>query len=370
MSRIQDIFRDHAPAYLARFGATVTAGERRVIDAIRDCRSGACGYHVYACPDCGQPHVARSSCGNRHCPVCQNDKAAEWVARQQERLLPCTYFLATFTLPPPVQALARWQPAVVYDALLDEAAAALRTLEADPRFVGCHVAGFFGVLHTWGRQLQYHPHAHFVIPGGGLSQDRTQWVAAHGQFLVHVRALSRLFRGKMRAALERAGLLDQVPEAVWREEWVVHCQAVGDGRAVMPYLGAYVFRVAISDARIVSYDGQTVTFRYQKVGQAKWRKCILPALEFMRRFLQHVLPTGFVKIRHGGFLNPNFGVPIARIRELICMLYETLRHRPPKPAARRPRRLLRCRHCQALLRWVRFVPALWSAAGPPQPAMA
>lgn len=135
--------------------------------------------------------------------------------------------------------------------------AALRTLEADERFVGCKVAGFFSVLHTWGRQLQFHPHVHSVIAGGGLSADRSRWVSANGDFLVHVRALSRMFRGKIKSRLETLGLLDQVPPAVWRQEWVVHCKAVGDGCATMKYLGAYVFRVAISDARIVKYDGKT-----------------------------------------------------------------------------------------------------------------
>jgi hypothetical protein len=288
--------------------------------------------------------------------VCQNEKAAEWVYQRELDLLPCTYFLATFTLPPALQALARLYPAIVYDALLDEAAAALRTLEADPRFVGCKVAGFFSVLHTWGRQLQYHPHAHLVIPGGGLSADREHWIATTGDFLVSVRALSRLFRGKMRAALERAGLLDQVPAAVWRQEWVVHCEAVGDGRAVMKYLGAYVFRVAISESRIVAYDGQQVTFQYQKVGSHRWRRITVSALEFIRRFLQHVLPVGFMKVRHYGFLSPNFGVSLQRIRELICMLYELLREQPVRaqpPARKKP---LCCSRCGARMQWVYFIP--------------
>jgi hypothetical protein len=288
--------------------------------------------------------------------VCQNDKAAGWVYRQQLRLLPCPYFLATFTLPEGLRALARSHPRVVYDALFDEAAASLRTLEADRRFVGCKVAGFFGVLHTWGRQLQYHPHVHFVIPGGGLSPGRDRWVTASGHFLVHVRALSRLFRGKMKATLRRAGLLALVPPEVWGQEWVVHCKPVGDGRHIMKYLGAYVFRVAISEARIAAYDGEFVTFKYQKVGSSKWRKLTVSAGEFIRRFLQHVLPAGFMKVRHFGFLSPNFGVPIQKIRELICVLYELLRQIPPPvdpPAKPKP---LRCRNCSTLMRWVRFIP--------------
>ena len=158
MSRIQEIIRDHAPDYLKRYGAVVSLPQRKAIRAIINCRSGRCGLHVYECPDCGQTHVANASCGNRHCPTCQNDKAAQWVYRQQLRLLPCRYFLATFTLPQPLQELARRYPREVYAVMLEESAAALCTLEADERFVGCKVAGFFSVLHTWGRQLQFHPH--------------------------------------------------------------------------------------------------------------------------------------------------------------------------------------------------------------------
>ena len=290
MNHIQKIFRDHGDTYLARFGAKMPEMHKKVIHAICDCRSGECGHHVFACTDCGKTHVANSSCGNRHCPVCQNDKASRWIYKQQLRLLPCTYFMATFTIPEELRAVARSNQSVVYKAMFESAAESLRTLEADKRFVGCNVAGFFGVLHTWGRQLQYHPHLHFVIPGGGLSKNRSQWINANGNFLVHVRALSKMYRGKLQKALTKSGLLDQIPAGVWSRDWVVHCKAVGDGRHTMKYLGAYVFRVAISAARIVDYDGNSVRIKYQKVGSSKWRFITLDAFEFMRRFLQPVLP--------------------------------------------------------------------------------
>jgi hypothetical protein len=358
MNIIQQIFNDHAQGYLQRSTYGGGRTQRKVIEAIQACRSGRCGHHVFACPDCGLQHVANSSCGNRHCPVCQHEKSAQWVYRQQLRLLPCTYFLATFTLPEPLRRLALRYPRVVYDAMFNAAADALKTLEADPRFVGCNVAGFFGVLHTWGRQMQYHPHVHFVIPGGGLSKGRDQWVAVRGHFLVHVRALSKRFRGQMHAALLEAGLLAEGPPEVWRSDWVVHCKAVGDGRAVMKYLGAYVMRVAISASRIVAYDGRCVRIKYQKVGSSKWRFMTLDALEFIRRYLLHVLPQGFMKIRHYGFLAPNFAVPLQRIRELICRLYELLRGCPVKvkpPGSPRP---LKCPRCRARMIWRRFLPAL------------
>lgn len=362
MSLIQTIFRDHAADYAKRLGHSLPDAHRRVMDAICGCRSGDCGHHLFACPDCGQTHMAKSSCGNRHCPLCQNEKAAHWVYKRQLGLLPCTYFMATFTLPEALRVAAWNHPTEVYNAMLDEAATSLRSLQADPRFGGIQIAGFFSVLHTWGRQLQFHPHAHFVIPGGGLSADRKKWIAARGDFLVHVRALSRMFRGKMHARLKEQGLLGAIPGEVWSQEWVVHCEAVGDGRAVMKYLGAYVFRVAVSDARIEAYDGAQVIVRYQKVGSAKWRRLTLSAAEFIRRFLQHVLPRGFVKIRHCGFLSPNFAVPIQKIREMICMLYELLRAQPVKVSPPRKIRPLRCPRCQALMRWIRFL-------APPRAAM-
>lgn len=358
MSRIQQIFQDHAPAYLARFGRRMPSAHRRAVKAIIQCRSGGCGRHVFVCPDCAEKHVAKSSCGNRHCPVCQHGKAAEWVYRRQLQLLPCNYFMATFTIPEPLRAIARSHQRTVYRAMFACAADALKTLEADPRFVGCKVSGFFGVLHTWGRQLQYHPHVHFVIPGGGLSQSRERWVAANGGFLVHVRALSKLFRGKMRTALEEAGLAQLVPDEVWRSDWVVHCKPAGDGRAVMKYLGAYVMRVAVSDQRVVAYDGNTVRIRYQKVGSSKWRFMNLDAQEFIRRFLQHVLPTGFMKIRYYGFLSPNSGISLQRIREMICVLYELLRKCPVKITPPRLPSPLRCPRCKALMQWMLFIPPL------------
>lgn len=166
MKRLQQIFQDHAPDYIARFGARMPEAHRKVLDAICECRSGARGHHVFTCEDCSQTHLAKSSCGNRHCPVCQHEKSVQWVYRQQLRLLPCNYFLVTFTLPDGLRALARQHPREVYRILFDEAAASLRELAADKRFVGCKVAGFTGVLHTWGRQIQHHPHIHFIMAMG------------------------------------------------------------------------------------------------------------------------------------------------------------------------------------------------------------
>ncbi len=183
-------------------------------------------------------------------------------------------------------------------ALFEASSAAIKTLAADPKYVGTTQCGFFGVLHTWGRTLDYHPHVHYVVPGGGISEDGSQWLPSRADFFVPVRALSILFRAKFRDALERAGLLSEVDPAVWRQDWVVHSKAVGDGRASLKYLAPYVFRVAISDRRIVACEDGQVTFSYRRSGSNRWRKMTVDAFEFIRRFLQHVLPSGFQKVRH------------------------------------------------------------------------
>jgi hypothetical protein len=259
------------------------------------------------------------SCGDRHCPACQRDKAEAWLARQTDRLLPCPYFLITFTLPAALRDVARSHQRVVYSALFEAPSAALRTLARDPKFIGTDRLGFFGVLHTWGRTLEYHPHVHYIVPGGGLSADGTRWLPSRVNFLVPVQALSVLFRAQFRDILHREGLLPLVDPAVWSRAWVVHCQAAGDGRESLRYLAPYVFRVAIGDHRIVSCDDGQVTFRYRRVGPNRPRKMTLDAIEFLRRFLQHVLPAGFQKVRHYGFLSPGSGTSLEAVRWLITL---------------------------------------------------
>jgi hypothetical protein len=212
--------------------------------------------------------------------------------------LPCPYFLVTFTLPAELRALARSHQRVVYAALLEASSEALRSLAADPKFVGTDRLGFFGVLHTWGRALDDHPHVHYVVPGGGLSADGSCGLPSRADFLVPVQALAIVFRAKFRDLLKREGLLDLADPAVWHHDWVVHAQAAGDGRAALRYLAPDVFRVAIGDHRIVWCDDGQVTFTDRRVGSNRPRKMTLDAREFIRRLLQHVLPVGFQKVRH------------------------------------------------------------------------
>lgn len=321
MPTVADVLRQHGASYLERFGQRMPAEHQKVLHALSACRTGELGTVVYTCSSCGRTHAMGRSCGNRHCPSCQHGKTQTWLEKQTARLLPCPYFLITFTLPAELRELVRANQRVCYAALFEASSAALKTLAADPKYVGTQTPGFFGVLHTWGRTLEYHPHVHYVVPGGGLSEDGKQWRAARADFFVPVKALSILFRAKFRDALKQAGLYALVPAAVWKQPWVVNSQAAGDGRTSLRYLAPYVFRVAIGDRRIVSVDDEHVTFSYRKSGTNRWRKMTLAAHEFIRRFLQHVLPAGFQKVRHYGFLAAGRKVSIDAVRWLVSLHY-------------------------------------------------
>jgi hypothetical protein len=325
MPSVADVVRRYGGAYLERFGTTMPTAHRKVLGAIAGCRTGELGMVLYRCACCGQMQAMGRSCGDRHCPRCQRDKAEAWLEKQTDRLLPCPYFLVTFTLPAALRDVARSHQRVVYSALFEASSAALRALAADPKYVGTDRLGFFGVLRTWGRTLEYHPHVHYVVPGGGLSADGSRWLASRADFLVPAKALSIVFRAKFRDILRRQGLLDLVDSAVWHRDWVVHSQPAGDGRESLRYLAPYVFRVAIGDHRIVSCDDGKVTFTYRRVGSNRPRKMTLDALEFLRRFLQHVLPAGFQKVRSYGFLSPASAIAIELVRWLITLV--TIRKR-------------------------------------------
>src|SRR5262245_56600824 len=321
MPAVAEVVRRYGGEYLERFGATMPGEHKKVLRAIAACRTGELGSVLYCCQSCGRTHAMGRSCGNRHCPTCQQDKTKEWLETQSNRLLPCPYFLVTFTLPAELRALARSHQLAVYSALFEASSPALRTLAADPRFVGTDRIGFFGALHTWDRTPEYHPHVHYVVPGGGISADGSQWLPSRADFFVPVNALSILFRAKFRDALRRERLLDQVEPAVWSRDWVVHSRAAGDGRASLGYLAPYVFRVAIGDHRIVSCDDGRVTFTDRRSGSNRPRKMTLDAPEFIRRFLQHVLPAGFQTVRHYGFLSPHSGLVLEVLRWLVTAFF-------------------------------------------------
>jgi len=321
MENINDIFRTFCPEYLERYGEAVPSEHRKAMQAICDCRTEVCGTALYRCEQCGESHFVNRSCGNRHCPTCQHHKTRAWLARQMERQLPCHHFMITFTIPESLRRFIRSNQRTAYSAMFKASSESLRKLAADEKYIGGDLPGFFGVLHTWGRTLDYHPHLHYIAAGGALSSAKGTWHPSRLDFYLPVKALSKIFRAKFRDEMEKAGLLDHIPAEVWQTDWVVNCQALGSSEASLKYLAPYVFRVAISNNRIISIENRTVSFRYRKSGSHRWRTLALEVLEFIRRFLQHVLPTGFMKVRYYGFMNTSCTVTMEQISSLIQLAY-------------------------------------------------
>jgi hypothetical protein len=298
MLEVADIVRAAGPEACHRLA--VLPSQKRALQAILQCRTAALGGQVYGCEHCGALHFSYHSCGNRHCPKCHGQQTQRWLEQQRARLLPCPYYLVTFTLPAELRALARCHQKVVYGLLLHAAARSLQKLCADPRWMGGQPS-LTGVLHTWTRAMLYHPHAHFLVSAGGLSDDEQHWLPArHPAFLVPVRALSKIFRAKIRDGLRTAGLLEPVPAKVWRQPWVVHAQQAGRGEKVLEYLGRYVFRIAMTQSRLDSLHQGQVTFHYRDSKSQQIQQVCLTAERFVQRFLQHVLPQGLPKVRHYG----------------------------------------------------------------------
>jgi Putative transposase/Transposase zinc-binding domain len=336
---VADIFRAHGPAWRRANAGHVSLGQLKVMSAIERCRTAALGGHVARCEKCAHTHVAYNSCRNRHCPKCQGAAAKEWLAEREAELLPVPYFHVVFTLPAPIGDIAYQNKAVIYDILFKAAAETLVTIAADPKHLGARI-GLTAVLHTWGSALTHHPHVHMIVPGGGLSLDGTRWVSCRPGFFLPVRVLSRLFR---RLFLERlvathnAGRLhffgDHAPLADCRVfaaylaplrkiEWVVYSKRpFGGPEAVLAYLSRYTHRVAIANSRLIALDDKGVTFRwkdYRAKGRQRQKVMTLGSDEFIRRFLIHVLPSGFHRIRHYGLLaNGGRAENITRARELL-----------------------------------------------------
>jgi hypothetical protein len=317
MLEVADIFRLHSAAYQVRVGHPLPSPQRRAMRDIQACRTAYFGGHLKQCHHCGQKVYAYHSCRNRHCPKCHADQTARWLQQQQERLLPCPYYLLTFTLPKELRALALRHPRKVYSLLMRCAVAALQKLAADGRYVGGSL-GCLAVLHTWTRALLYHPHVHLLVTAGGLSADGAEWMKPKNPaFLVPVRALSVLFRAQLCAALQKAGLLDQIPSPVWKKNWVVHCQPAGSGQKVLHYLARYVFRIALTNSRLEQIDDSQVTFRYRDNRTQQMRRITLPGVEFIGRFLLHVLPQGCAKVRHYGICSSSCRQKLNQARALL-----------------------------------------------------
>jgi hypothetical protein len=335
---VADVFRQHGEEFLNQWGDALSPQQRKALRDIGACRTAALGGHVEECDHCARRVIAYNSCRNRHCPKCQTTARDEWLAERAKELLPVPYCHVVFTLPQQLAPLALQNQRVCYGLLFRAVSETLQEIAADPRHLGAKI-GFLAVLHTWSQNLSHHPHVHCVVPAGGLSPDKSRWIACRSNFFLPVRVLSRLFRGKFLAFLRQAfaegklkffGDLADLAEPArfypWlhkskKTEWVVYAKPpFGGPEAVLKYLARYTHRVAISNSRLLSLGNGRVTFRYRdsKTGN-QMKSMTLDAIEFIRRFLLHILPSGFMKIRHFGFLaNRNRASALALCREHLA----------------------------------------------------
>lgn len=316
MLEVADIVRLHGAAYCEKAGSALSAVQNRALRDISACRTPFFGGHVYQCDHCAQKVFSYHSCRNRSCPKCHQDQTERWLEKQRRHLLPCSYFLLTFTLPSELRSLARSHPKKIYGLLMKAAADALQKLASDPRYLGARI-GSLAVLHTWTRAMLFHPHVHMLVTAGGLAADGSAWIESKPSFLVPVRALSVIFRAKFCAGLKKAGLLGLVCPSLWNKKWVVHCQHAGRGEKVLDYLGRYAFRIAISNSRLESFHNGEVRFRYRDNRTQQTCRVTLPAEDFIARFLQHVLPRGCVKVRYYGICSPSRRKQLAQARGFL-----------------------------------------------------
>ena len=317
MITLGDVFRRFADDYCRAHGASMLPSHRRAIADILACRTEQLGGHRWRCTRCSVEVHSYHSCKNRSCPTCHRDETERWLAARKAELLPCPYFHVTVTVPAELRDVLRANQRDGYAALMQGAAEAIVELAGDKRYVGGTV-GVLAVLHTWTQQLVYHPHVHCLVTGGGVSADGRSWCPARSDYLVPTKALAKLVRAKMMVSLRKRRPDLVLPEAAWRKPWVVHCTSWGDGAdAVLEYLARYVYRVAITNNRIVGVDDTGVTIRHRHRASGQWLTTRLSGHEFMRRFLQHVLPKGLHKIRYYGLWHPSRRAQAARARLLL-----------------------------------------------------
>jgi len=357
MTTLREIFTAFGPEYLKRYPQLPLA-HRKVLSAIQQCRSGHYGHSLYQCQPCGGHHRVNHSCGNRHCPQCQQHKTQQWLQHHLDKQLPGPHFRMTFTVPETLRSFIRSHQRIASQARFHASSRALKRLATDERCIGTDLSGFTGVLHTWGRQLQYHPHIHYIVPGGGRSKDRTTWLPSRANCFVPVKALSPIYRALFKDAMRQASLLEQSEPQGWTIPWNVHSQANHHGHSAFTSLAPDVFKVAIANSRIVGLTDRTVTFPYRKVGSARLRTAHLDGLEFLRRFLQHVLPDGFMKVRHFGFLHASCALPRATIPLLIMQLHPSDDKPPPRTPP--PPLVARCPVCGVPMH---VVLRLWTSPG-------
>ena len=332
----------------AHYGNRLTLAQRHALSAIRDCRTERCGEVLLDCPSCDGLQSRFLSCGHRSCPRCQHHDTRRWLERQSLKLLPVEYFLVTFTLPYELRAVALRQQSLVYGVLFHSAVSTLQSFAGNDSKLGGRI-GMTAVLHTHSRQLAYHPHVHLVVPGGGLNVRRRQWKTLRGKYLFNARALARVFRARVLAAIQAAGV--DVPKTT-ASTWVAHCTRAGKGLPALKYLSRYLYRGVINEDNIIADDGERVTFRYRdgKTGEIRTRR--MKGEAFVWLVLQHVLPKGFRRVRDYGFLHGN----ARRLLRLVQWVLGVWSNQIPEPILRP---VYACRHCGSSLTIIGFRPAGW-----------
>jgi hypothetical protein len=352
-----DIIRRYGNQYIQKHSPEILPSHLKAMRHIAACRTPEMGGQKWLCPDCGKIHYSYHSCRNRHCPKCQNDRADQWIKKQLDLLLPVPYFMATITVPEGLRASFRSNQKSLYHLFFKASSEAIMLLAKDRRFLGAQI-GMMGILQTWSRQLAYHPHIHFLIPGGGIRQKDNRWKYAKPDFLLHVKPLSKLIRRLFRQMIKQTGLYQKIDPSVWQKDWVCHVEPVGSGEAVLKYLAPYVYRVAISDKNILRSDDGRVTFRYRKSQNDTFCTTTMDALDFLSRFLQHVLPKGFVKVRYFGFLATKKRHHLVLIKEQVGQRLSIKSPDYPQTI----KKSLNCQNCGKILIFVCEIPRY---RGPP-----
>lgn len=373
---VADALRRFAPDYVAKYQARMPPHHRKVLGLITRCRTGGLGNLVYQCGSCERRHWVGRSCNNRHCPSCQKQKTQAWLAKQISKLLPVQHFVVTFTVPQELRPLLRANPEAGYKAIFDAGSQTIRNLLGNPKNLGSQQLGFFGVLHTWGRDLKdYHPHVHFVVPGGGVSPDGSKWLQVNKDQLFHHLPAKKEYKKQFVKAMRQAGLYEKLPYGVLKFDWVVNIKPVGHGEAVLKYLAPYVYRVAISDNRIVSMSDDQVVYRVKPSGSRRYQTRRLSGEAFAGAFAQHILPPGFQKVRYYGFMSSNNKLKREDVRWLVWLWrgwtywLGSGRFQPelPKPKP------VQCEHCGGEMELIAMTNAdqhlIWSSTnsqrGPP-----
>ena len=318
---VRDIFQTYGVAYLNKYTDTIPDNHRKVIHDIMDCRTERMGTILCSCNSCGYSFEIYKSCGNRHCPTCQGEKANDWLSKRLDQMLPVHHFMITFTVPAPFREFFRSHQSFAYSNLFNSSSFVLKKLASEKTYFDGDIPGFFGVLHTWGRQIQYHPHIHYIVPGGAFSSLDHSWHSSNKSFYLPVRIMSKLVKSFFYKKMKKESFLHLIPDNTWEQDWNVNSQAVGNGARSVQYLANYVFRTAISDQRVLTVENDKVLFKYLDTRTEKEKTTRLHVFEFIRRFLQHVLPKGFMKIRYFGFIHPSSKIPLKTAVILLEAFY-------------------------------------------------